>query len=112
MSATLRNETRPGNARQIAKTYHRKLLLLEAQNCIPVSEKRAIVLNDGQAAIRAQLKAESVTVLLAVIEHARGLQIFDQRSLSQLVLVKVSVPQEQIVDTAHQPASPDGVITG
>src|SRR5215472_2910714 len=97
---------------EIAEADHRESLLGKAQQRGAIAEVRAVVCDDGKAAVFADKQTQGVLDLLAVVEPARRLHFLEQCPFAQLVVVKIAVPQKKIVHAAHQPAASDHIVIG
>ena len=75
----------------------------------PVTEHGATVLHHIEPAVLADPQTEPVFNGLAVGQRSARLELSQQRSLSQLVLMEIPVPEQQVVDAAEQTPVPDRV---
>src|SRR5580692_2577753 len=85
-------------------------LLRKAEDVSSVPEICTIMFYDWKPTVSTHHKSKRIIVLLAVIQHSWGLHLFDKRPLAKLVLIKIPIPQEQVVDTAHQSTTPNDVV--
>ena len=92
----LREAARIG-AREVAEAGDRELLLRKAQELRPVPHPRATVADGGQALVPRQKQGGRVVELLAAVQNPDRLHRVEQLPVADLRLVKVLVPQLEVL---------------
>src|SRR5579863_8622476 len=78
------------------------MLVGKTQQFAAIAERSTAMFGSSQSAILIQPKPHCVIDLPTIVQHSASFELVGQRSFSQLVGVEVVVPQQKVVDGAHQ----------